>query len=250
MMCNYEIKPYYGSSLEVNKSLIGRVRNQYVCAINDLTLLPKVVLIVLDDNLVDNVKIKDFGVSDIYGRLTHWLASKLNKLTETHKDQMPGRATRMDAPMFIGMLPPTHKNFNNNILRVKMANSMKSGLATNPNHITLHMKKVWDPEDGTLYREGHFTKSGFKSYWLSIDSALEFWDCHLAPKLSKHHPSEKTAPNKNRENSFHYHQKYSHHSDYSHYSHHQRNDKFHWSDKGVQRRKLPTPPPFQPNRRY
>ena len=81
-----KVKLFYGNSLEVIKSTLARVRNQYCKGINEQTLLPKAVVILLDDSLISDVKFTGFGVSDIYGHLMHWLAAELNKITEIQKD--------------------------------------------------------------------------------------------------------------------------------------------------------------------
>ena len=77
-------------------------------------------------------------------------------------------------------------------MRGKMANSLKRTLAIQLNHTMLKLKKVWEYQDQTLMRDGRYTNEGFKKFWLSLDSAVEFWTKHLAPggsrKAATFHP--------------------------------------------------------------
>ena len=120
MKDHYEIKSFYGNRLEFNRSTLGRIRNQLVLAINEQILMPKIILVVLDDDIVHGVYYEDFGISNILGRLIHWLAMEFNKLVETQKDKLPPKAIRKGYPTFIWMAPPENINFNNNDMRHKI----------------------------------------------------------------------------------------------------------------------------------
>ena len=69
MKSAFDIKPFYTSSLELNRSTAGRIRNQMVMAIKKETLFPHIIAIVPDNDLINSVKYKDYGVSDIYGQI-------------------------------------------------------------------------------------------------------------------------------------------------------------------------------------
>ena len=89
---NYEIKWFASNSLDLNRSPLGRIRNQFVKAIMDEILLLRLVLIITDADIINSVLYKDYGVSDTYGRIVHWLAAEFNKVVEIHKDHLPKRA--------------------------------------------------------------------------------------------------------------------------------------------------------------
>ena len=68
----------------------------------------------------------------------------------------------------------------------------------------LKMLKVWDSEDGdsVLFDSTRYTAKGLTNYWLSVDSAIRFWDVAMYPKIGlatkkKNKPFNKYKWNKN-----------------------------------------------------
>ena len=180
MKDNFQIKIFSGSSLELNKSIMGRTLNQLVNVIKERKKFPKVIVMVLDDDLLGYIN-QDEGISEILGQITHWLTAEITKIIENYKDKLPGKALHAGYPQIVWMAPPLNCNFNNNIARNKLGKSMKASIDIQPNHIILKLLKIWEYDNSSLFREGHFTPEGFCKYWLSVDSAVEFWHKHLAP---------------------------------------------------------------------
>ena len=167
------------NKLDNNLSMLGHLRNQLVKAIHQEVLLPKAVVVILDDNLVSNIT---HNVLYVYGIFIHWLASEFNKIVESHKDILPKKAKKMNYPTFIWIALPTYCNFDNNHIRQKLSASMKTTLEIQKQHIMLKMLKIWEFSDRNAYRDGHYTQIGFEMYWKSIDLAIQFWDTNLVPK--------------------------------------------------------------------
>ena len=167
------------SSLDNNRSTLGRMLNNFAMAIEKWTLLPKVVVIIPDNDLINYVKKSS---SYVYGTLIHWLAAEFNKMVDIQKDRLPKKAVKKENPTFIWIAPPQHMEFPDNEERVKFTGSLKRSLDIQPNHLMLQMKKIWHYEDRFTYQMFSFTELGFTKYWASVDSALQFWEQHLAPK--------------------------------------------------------------------
>ena len=115
----------------------------------------------------------------------HWLASEFDKIVSVHKENMPNKAIRSEYPSFLWLAPPQHKNFHDNHLRSKMTRSIKSALIQQKSHMMLTLKKIWDYENGSLHFHNKFTSIGFETFWQSADSAIQFWDRHLAPRKER-----------------------------------------------------------------
>ena len=184
MKDKFEVKHFAANSLDLNRSVIGRIRNQFVKALSEEILLPRVVVILQDNDIINSVKpkAKKSQVSEIYGRITHWLADKLDKAVAEHVDYLPNKAIKEGYPTFLWIAPPQHRNFRDNQLRQKMTTSIKSAIGMQKSHTMLTMKKIWDYQDGSLYYHDRFITEGFETFWKSIDSALNFWYTHLAQK--------------------------------------------------------------------
>ena len=66
MKDHFEIHWYASTSLDINESTIGRMKNQFVKAITEQVLFLKLVLVIPDANIAQSVKYNDYGVSEIY----------------------------------------------------------------------------------------------------------------------------------------------------------------------------------------
>ena len=120
------VKTFASTSLDLNRSTLGRIHNQLVKAINQEIILPKAIVIILDNDLILATKYTGFGTSDIYGRIIHWLSNQFAKLVAIQKDRLPKKALKPDYPTFIWMAPPTNVRFPDNESRIKMAKSIKN----------------------------------------------------------------------------------------------------------------------------
>ena len=107
----------------------------------------------------------------------------MNKEVELQKDKLPLRAIQHDKPRFVWIAPPDNICFSEkqNTMRNKFGTSIKHQVTIQPNHSMMRLKKVWDFKDTSLIRDGKFTPQGFNNFWMSLDSAIEFWCRNLAP---------------------------------------------------------------------
>ena len=182
MTTNFTLKPFYTNNLDLNRSILGRLRNTLVRAINEQWLLPRMILIILDDDVIESIKFRGKDLHILFEKMVKWLASEFNKLVEIHKEKLTPKAVRKDYPTFICLTPPQNIKFRNNDLRALFARSTRNALMAYPGHISLQLKKIWEFKDSALFAN-YFTNIGFKNYWRSVDSAIQFWIKQLAPKI-------------------------------------------------------------------
>ena len=130
------------------------------------------------------------GISDAYGCVVYWLADEFNKLIEIKKDTLPAHAIRREFPSFIWMSPPQNTGFGDNEFCAKFTRSLENVLAVLDNHTMFKLKKIWSFDEPTLYLDDKFTKRGFRHYWYSVNSAIEFWHTHLASKRIRQGPQQ------------------------------------------------------------
>ena len=101
-----------------------------------------------------------------------------------HKEPLPDKAkkTGIAYPTFIWLVPPKNVKFTNNELRKKFTKALRSSLDLVNDHIMLKLVRVWDDKEYHLCNDGFYTDKGIKRYCEAIDSAIQFWDKHLAPR--------------------------------------------------------------------
>ena len=98
---NYDLKVFVGLSLYHTRSPLGSMRNQLVKAISQETLLPKLIVVIPDVDLINLISYHGYGISDVYGRIVHWLAAEYNKIVECHKDNLQNKSLKEDYPQFV-----------------------------------------------------------------------------------------------------------------------------------------------------
>ena len=179
MSRNYNVKLFMDNSLSLNRRTVSRMCNNLITAINELKLLPKIISVIVDTDLIEKT-ISPY--SYVTGALLHWLMSEFDKIIKSHKDRIQSKARKVDYPTFIWMAPHQHTNFTTNDLRMKIDKVLKNTTTTHHGHTMMRLKKYSDFNNRSLFQAGAYTNHGWETFWSSIDSAIQFWDRHLSPK--------------------------------------------------------------------
>ena len=93
---HYETSGVFHSTVRdgVNGNILSRMRNSLIRAINDQVLLPKFILIILDDDITDAIDHYKPGISYGIGRMLEWLINEFHRIVTNHKENMPTRARK------------------------------------------------------------------------------------------------------------------------------------------------------------
>ena len=184
MKRSYDISCFAKKSHESNiRNVIARVKFQLVKALDTECLLPKSILVILDDDIIRRVEAKCDednleNMSTIFSCVMKHLINQFRKLIESRKDQLPEKSISKIYPTIYWVESPQHCNFNNNLSRRKMNSAIQAECSILDNSKIMRMKKVWNSDDEHAYLASHsrFTSDGIFKYWGSIDNALEFND--------------------------------------------------------------------------
>ena len=188
---NFEVREFLSSRRESHvRSVLTRIRNNLVHGFNDQVALPKLIVVVMDDDIIKNIygNCLEEAILQIEP-LINWLVREFEKLILTMKDVLPTRAVRDHLPQVLWMCPPVHTVFGDsgNMMRQELTHAIKRIVDTKKDMSTLSMIKVWDSEDrGNIMENGlRYTSQGLKNYWLSIDSAIRYWCTAICPKIGQ-----------------------------------------------------------------
>ena len=109
---NYEFPPHCSSRWSsANENMILRIRNSLVTGLNQQKngILPKYIVVVLDDDLITFLDFKHDGVATLLGTWVEWLAKEFNDVIKLRKDQLPKKVKKFeDDPFFYWVTAPTH----------------------------------------------------------------------------------------------------------------------------------------------
>ena len=159
-------------------NILSRLRNLLVCGINDEILLPKAILIILDDDMMDDLDHYDHGITNSIGRMIEWIMNEMHRIINDHKNKLPSKARKFKFPTVLWYLIPLHevydqysdfkKKFNKAVITT-------SKLFREVQYVQLDSSS-WNFKDESYFANGRFTADGLKAYWHGINQAYKNWD--------------------------------------------------------------------------
>ena len=209
---NFEVRAYLTSQHSMNcKNILSRFRNSLITALNEHAVLPKLIAIIPDDDIINQVVDDEKVQLDLhYERLLSGLCNMLTKTVSCYKDMIPLKAKRENIPHFLWVAPPTHKYFSNdnNMRRDLFGKALNVACNAQKGMSLLRMIKFWDHDDANLFlsEQYRYTANGLSIYWRSVDAAIRFWNVALSKKLDKVKPKKSVDQDKSatKTNSSHY----------------------------------------------
>ena len=220
---NYEVRAYLTSYDHNNKSALGRIRNSIINALNEHATLPKLMVVVQDDDILKSLPNIEYRAAA--QQIVEWLLREISRSLESYKEYLPKKSVRPNIPHLLWIAPPTHCNFPDleNYRREQYGKALEFAVTSYSNMSCLHMIKFWDHHDASAFlneeKYKRFTANGLTNYWLSVDSAIRYWATAICPKIGKKEKFQKgERPFKKAEH-----------------------NKYKWYNKN-QNQRLPTPP--------
>ena len=173
---NFEIAAFCQSKYEnAETNMLSRLRNSLITGINEKTKLPRFIVVVLDNDLIEYIEYAGQGASTLLGNCVEWICEQFVEVIGIAKDALPQKAKKAGYPQIYWVAPPYHKNFMNNKARSKLTNVLETAFKLFTDIRVIRMKESWNSQDSNLVNEyGQFTEDGWITYWKSIDKAIKF----------------------------------------------------------------------------
>ena len=109
-------------------NILNRIYNCIIRGINVQILLPKLIVIVPDSDMIKNISYDAFGLSRIYGICADYIIKCIHHLITNHKSSLPAKCSRFKYPTVLWILPPGHQSFDDNHKRAKCAKALESAV--------------------------------------------------------------------------------------------------------------------------
>ena len=120
---HYDITSFCSSKYnDKNQNMISRLQITVAAAINKEKYLPKFMLILLDDELINYLDFTKCGQSPMMGDWIQWLASQIDEMVKTKKSYLPVRAEQDNKPAIYWNALPLHQAWWDNEPRIKYNN--------------------------------------------------------------------------------------------------------------------------------
>ena len=178
-----------------NSSLLARLRNNLVHEFNKCTFIPKVITVVLEDAIINDVGTANFGVTNDFEIRTKWLISQYRKIIDAFIDYLPHKSKRDNWPKLLFISPSLHCNYRNNNLRKKFTRILEDTCAYTEKSTSMRLRTGWDYDDTNIFLEPQqrFTTEGLASFWHATDKVIEEYDQSVfqtvdAPMTSRSEP--------------------------------------------------------------
>ena len=172
---NYEVSAHFNNNHH-DKNILSRIRNSLVTAFNKSDKLPKILAIILDNDLLRFIGYTEGGVSMETGLLLEWIAREINRVILARLDQLPIKCKRPGEPHVIWFGLPLCKAFNDNDVRKKFNKCLEALIPLYSNMSIIQVRKGWDATDETTYSNSTYSAGGLSRYWRGIDAGIQFWD--------------------------------------------------------------------------
>ena len=182
---------------------MSRLRNLMVTTIRAQVLLLKLIVIVIDDDLIQFIKddlSDDTAWSVCYHKLLNNIMTEYDHVIEAHKDNLQIKSKKWNYPHMIWIMPPFHDNFRNSSQCIILEACMEAVAKFHSNTIALELKKVWNPHNMNLFaaESNRFTAAGYTAYWNAVNKTIKYGDTILQKKLTKKQQFHTAVPNRDR----------------------------------------------------
>ena len=243
MRINYEVNSYYNDELSNTRNIMARVRNALIFAMNKEWFLPKLIVVVLEEDIIKYVTKNSYTDEKSMSMCITHIVNDFRKAIASFKDVLPSKSKRHNWPHVLWILPVQHVLFKNFVVRQRFSRQFEKIVAMQHNMSALKLRQVWDEHDTSLYLPDYnrFTSLGYKTYWAAVDCTVKYCD-----KMAFMDNSEQTAETPKRKQ---YNSNEKHRTSYkkSRYEYERpyhfdrnRNDRYHWKSENYY--KLPEPP--------
>ena len=192
---HFDVSGYFGSGfINDNPSLISRMCNLMVSVMscrqanNKILPLPKIIVMVMDDDLLCLFKdVQDGVTAQPMSRILNHIMTEHECSIAVFKEFLPAKSVMDGYPHILWIQAPLHDKFANNGDRIIFNRCLEETIKLHGGVSCLALKKVWNPQNVNLFVEScnRFTNDGFHDYWEAVDHTVRFCDSILLKKLEK-----------------------------------------------------------------
>ena len=184
---NFDVTGFTSGAFKDNPSVICRFANLLNTAVTTaigkrIYPLPKIIVIVPDEDILNSLKEREAGLSKGFSRLVKFIMTEYERNIASFKENLQNKSKKEGYPHFLWISAPLHDKFINNAERIKFNIAVEDVAKIHSNVTSLELKKIWNPKDGSLVEHGKLTNNGLKSYWEAVDKTVRYCDSVILKK--------------------------------------------------------------------
>ena len=106
---NFEVLPFYsGKYSDKNSNALSRLINSFIEAMNTKFYLPDYIIVLLDDDLIEYLQYKKFGIASLYGPWIEYLAQFLDQTIQERWEKLAPKARVSEKTQIYWVEPANH----------------------------------------------------------------------------------------------------------------------------------------------
>ena len=183
---NFNIKCYSTHPLSTIQSAAARLVNSLVHGLNENKRLPRIILILPDWDIVQNIGEILFGIFDIFEQLMKWVIKAMYKFIEARKDHLVRRkagAISYGEPKFVWVKMIDRFGVKDRALAVrnKFNRALENALSGRRNHYIFDVNAKINQAAYFSPTTKELTDDGASRFWLEIDHMVEEFEYDKEP---------------------------------------------------------------------
>ena len=184
---NFDVFGYFNNSLSWDKSILSRLRNLLITAMEEQKTLPKMIVVVPEFDII-KLCIQRNALEDCR-KVIDWMMREYDRLIMSQKEFVHLRCKKPNYPNFIWIEALLHDNFTkeDNVARALFNKAVNNAAMFHENTWSLQLKKLWDPQNNSLFtkEEYRYTADSLTTYWEAVDKTIKYADTILLKKSSQ-----------------------------------------------------------------
>ena len=169
------------TSSSEKQNIIGRLRNVLVNTINMQTYIPKWIVIVIEDDIINSSTYDKSRASSFFGNVLEHLMKEHNTIMDEFKAMIPQKAKKHGWPFFLWVKPTSHKFYDNKDLRDKFNKCLTTVETLHDNVLALNLEQIWDQNDRVMFQTAtqKLSATGYNTYWKALDRTIRYADLNV-----------------------------------------------------------------------
>ena len=169
--CSAKIKGMQGN-------ILSRIRNSLIEAVNKQILLPKVIIVIIEHDVLIDLNHYKPGVSEATGRLAEWLINQFHRIITSHKEKLPSKSRKFKFPTILWTKTVNHNAYSKRDQEVidKWNEALEKAAGLFREMATLKLTGWNVGNFNYLAADGKMNNNGLFRFWQSVNDSFESWD--------------------------------------------------------------------------
>ena len=163
----------------MGRNVIGRIFNNFVELIHTHILLPKAVLIVMENDILDAINHYKYGDLSAIEPCVKWSVTEFHRATVSYKEKLPSKSRKFRYPYILFVAAIHHDGFGNGNAYREKFNKALVHVVDIYHEISVLFLPAWNNSDMSCISHSSLNGKGFDRYWEAINDAFQAWDKSL-----------------------------------------------------------------------